>query len=88
MTKIRKATYVEAWKIRLEFSTGEVGTMDLADLVARDGAMVLPLRDPEYFRKFFLELGALAWPNGFDLSPNALYRDLHDRGLLEKIRAA
>lgn len=88
MIKIRKATYVEACKIRLEFSTGEAGTIDLAELVARDGSMVVPLKDPDYFRRFFLELGALSWPNGLDLSPAALHRELRELGLLEKIQAA
>ena len=34
--------------------------------------MVRPLKDPVLFARAFVELGALAWPNGFDLDPIAL----------------
>ena len=34
-----------------------------------------PLKDATFFARVFVELGALTWPNGFDLDPIAL----HDR---------
>src|SRR5262249_8500155 len=37
--------------------------------------MVRPLKDPAFFARVFVELGALTWPNGYDLDPIAL----HDR---------
>jgi hypothetical protein len=37
--------------------------------------MVLPLKDPVFFARVFVELGALAWSNGFD--HDAI--ELHDR---------
>lgn len=74
MIKIVRATHQGDYRIELEFSNGEVGLVDLSDLVQRPGSMVVPLRHPETFRAFFLELGALGWPNGFELSPEALYR--------------
>jgi hypothetical protein len=37
--------------------------------------MVRPLKDPKFFARVFVELGALTWPNGFDVDPIAL----HDR---------
>ncbi|MGH7284660.1 MAG: DUF2442 domain-containing protein [Polyangiaceae bacterium] len=87
MIKIVRASYAEGRKILLEFSTGESGTLDLTDLVDRDAPMVAPLKDAEYFKTFFLELGALSWPNGFDLNPSAVYCDLRDRGELRPGRA-
>ncbi len=48
--------------------------------------MVEPLRDPAFFRRVFLEFGALAWPNGFDLDsdralrPHGEGRRTHARG--------
>lgn len=88
MIKIVKARCVGEFSILLEFSTGESGTFDMSELVARGGSMVAPLRSPEYFKRAFLELGALAWPNGFDLSPAAVHRELAERGLLTSGRAA
>ncbi|MGH7281363.1 MAG: DUF2442 domain-containing protein [Polyangiaceae bacterium] len=88
MIKIVRAVYLEGRRIFLDFSTGESGTLDLSELVDRQAPMVAPLKDAEYFKTFFLELGALSWPNGFDLNPSAIYRDLRDRGELKKGRAA
>jgi hypothetical protein len=48
---------------------------DFSSTVARDGEMVRPLKDPAFFARVFVELGALSWPNDFDLDPIAL----HDR---------
>ena len=63
------------FKLRIGFSDGSVGERDFSPTVARDGEMVRPLKDPAFFARVFVELGALTWPNGFDLDPIAL----HDR---------
>lgn len=88
MIKIRQAKYLAEWKFTVEFSTGETGVLDLQELVHRPGEMVTPLRDAAVFRQFYLELGALSWPNGFDLSPGAVHREMAQRGLLRKASAA
>jgi hypothetical protein len=46
--------------------------------------MVLPLRDPAYFARVFLDMGVPTWPNGFDLAPNALHSEMKDLGLLKR----
>ncbi len=61
--------------LRVAFSDGSVGVHDCPSTAARDGEMVRPLKDPAFFARVFVELGALTWPNGFDLDPIAL----HDR---------
>jgi hypothetical protein len=88
MIKITHATHGGDWRIDLEFSSGEIGQVDLAELVRRSGSMVVALRDPKAFGAFFLELGALAWANGFELSPETLSRKARDQGTLRKGRAA
>jgi Protein of unknown function (DUF2442) len=66
---------VGGYKLRVAFSDGSAGVHDFSATVARDREMVRPLKDPPFFGRVFVELGALSWPNGFDLDPIAL----HDR---------
>ena len=61
--------------LRIAFSDGSAGVHDFSATVASGGEMVLPLKDPAFFARVFVELGALTWPNGFDLDPIVL----HDR---------
>jgi hypothetical protein len=63
------------FRLRVAFTDGSVGVHDFSATAARDGEMVRPLKDPAFFARVFVELGALTWPNGFDLDPIAL----HDR---------
>ena len=86
MIKILRAELMADQVIRLEFSDGTAGNCDLSDLVSRDGEMVRPLADPEFFADFFLELGALCWRNGLELSALSLYRKLTERGELRRAK--
>ena len=73
LIKVIEANYVEQYKISLRFNTGEEGVVDMADIVERYPA-AQPLRDPEVFAGFYLdEWPTLAWPCGFDFSPESLY---------------
>jgi hypothetical protein len=68
--------------LRLAFSDGATALWSAADLIARDTVMTRPLADPTYFARAFIEAGALAWPNGFELSADSLHRKLDDAGAL------
>jgi hypothetical protein len=74
------------FRLRIGFSDGFVGVHDFSSTVARDGEMVRPLKDPAFFSRVFVELGALSWPNGYDLDPIALHDRLATAG--ELIREA
>ena len=88
MIKIIKAEPLNASRLRLTFSDGMQGDYDFAPLLAHDTLLTRPLRNPEAFADFFLELGALCWKNGLELSPAALHRELHDAGKLLRSREA
>ena len=74
--------------VHLEFSDGSQGDYDLGELIERGTVMVRPLRDPDFYSKCFLELGALCCPNGFELSPSGLHKKLSKRGMLKRTEAA
>ena len=84
MIKVRKIEKLGGYRLRFRFSDDTLGEYDFSRLVSETGPMVEPLRDPEYFARVFLEFGAPTWPNGFDLSPEWLHRELADAGALTR----
>ena len=84
MIKIVSAKPLRDYLIAICFSDGSGGEYDLAPLIARKTMLTRPLANPDYFKEFFLELGALCWRNGFELSPGAVYRELETQGRLMK----
>ena len=68
--------------LELAFSDGSHAKWSAADLIARDTIMTRPLSQPTYFARAFIEAGALAWPNGFELSGTSLHRRLAEAGAL------
>jgi hypothetical protein len=85
-----KLVRIVAWRadtLRLVFSDGCSGRWSAAALIARDTVMTRPLADPAYFARAFITAGALAWPNGFELSAPGLYRRLEEEGALRRSAA-
>jgi hypothetical protein len=72
------------YRLRVAFSDGSVGEHDFSSTAARDGEMVKPLKDPVFFARVFVELGALTWPNGFDLDPIVLHDRMAEAGELSR----
>lgn len=82
MIKIVKAEYIEHKIIRLWFSDQTVGDYDLQFLLDKQTELVTPLQDEGYFKQFFLEVGALCWKNGLELSPGNIHNKLRQQGKL------
>jgi len=60
------------YRLRIDFEDGLVREIDLADRLT--GPMFEPLRDTKLFSQVSVdEFGAVCWPNGADLAPDALY---------------
>jgi hypothetical protein len=64
MVKVIEVQPLDGFRLRVRFSDDQEGVRDCSDIVAEAGSMVEPLRDPAFFRRIFIEYGALAWPNG------------------------
>ena len=71
---LKVAEYIDAYRLRLTFSDGKVGELDLANELW--GEMFEPLKDIELFKSFRIdqELGTVVWPNGADFAPEYLYQ--------------
>lgn len=71
----------------LVFSDGSTGRWSAKELIGRDTALTRPLADAAYFGRAFIEAGALAWPNGLELSAHGLHRRLDEAGALRRVAA-
>jgi Protein of unknown function (DUF2442) len=71
------------YRLRLTFSDGLVGDVDLSHLRGQGGVFTA-LSDPAYFALVCVdsEIGTITWPNGADLAPEVLY----DRAAANPVR--
>lgn len=66
-----RAEYRGEHKIRLTFNDGIESTIDFSPWL--EGPVFEPLLNREYFQRFFIDGGTVAWPNGADIAPETLY---------------
>lgn len=66
-----RAEYREDYLIHLVFNDGAESTVDFSAWL--QGPVFEPLKDREYFQRFFIEGGTVTWPNGADIAPETLY---------------
>ena len=76
MTKVITIQSLGDFRLRVAFSDGSAGVHHFSSMVQELGPMLVPLRDEIYFARVFLEFGALTWPNGFDIAPEWLRREM------------
>ena len=60
---------------------------NLTAMVHEPCPILEPLRDDAYFARVFLEFGAPTWPNGFDIAPEWLRREMAAAGELTRVAA-
>lgn len=72
--RLKGAEYLGGYRLRLEFSDGSAGEVDLEEELW--GEVFEPVRNVEYFKQFQVhpELNTLTWPNGADFAPEYLYQ--------------
>ena len=86
-TKVTRLERLGGFRLRVRFSDGSEGTHDFSVMVKESGPMLEPLRDEAYFSRVFLEFGAPTWPNGFDMAPEWLRREMEAAGELSRVAA-
>jgi hypothetical protein len=70
------------YKIEVAFVDGTVGVADLAPRLLQGplGDGFDALCDAVTFSTVYLEHGALTWPGGIDLAPDAMYQRIRESG--------
>jgi hypothetical protein len=71
LPNVVRAKYDAAFRIRLTFNDGLEASVDFRPWLS--GPVFEPLKQVAYFRKFFVDGGTVAWPNGADIAPESLY---------------
>ena len=72
---VRRVAALEPYRLRIEFSDGVAGEIDLTGRLF--GPVFEPLRNRRLFKRVSVdEFGVVCWPNGADLAPDALYSQL------------
>lgn len=66
-----RAEHRGGYTIHLAFTDGVEGAVDFSPWL--EGPVFELLTDPQYFQRFFLDGGTVAWPNGADIAPETLY---------------
>jgi hypothetical protein len=65
------AVYLGHYTLKIEFDNGEKRVMDCEPWLKGD--IFQPVKDQDYFQKFFVDGWSIAWPNGADIAPETLY---------------
>lgn len=74
MIKVLNARLTAPFTLEIDFSDHTQGVFDAnAYLVSRSGPLLEKLREQTYFQRFFIDAGALCWPNGLELSPAKIH---------------
>ena len=76
MIKIIQAEYLHDRSIQLHFSDGSWGDYNLQPLIDKQSTLTKELEEVEGFKQFYLEMGALCWRNGLELSPSNIHHKL------------
>jgi hypothetical protein len=71
LPQVIEARYVRSFIVATRFDDGTEKQIDVSQWFK--GPVFAPLKNPKLFKRFFIEAGTLAWPNGVDIAPEALY---------------
>jgi hypothetical protein len=82
MWSIARFKVLPKYKIEVSFADGTTGVADLDPRLSQGvlGDGFDALCDEAVFAKAYLEHGALTWPGGIDLAPDAMYQRIRESG--------
>lgn len=78
MYRVAKVEALQGYRLWVEFDDGVSGEVDLSTRLF--GSVFEPLKNMTFFSQVSIDdFGAVCWPNGADLAPDAMYRQLAGR---------
>lgn len=81
--RVRTVEPLPSARLRVTFIDGTEGFVELERFLGAarvKGTVFAALRDPDFFNSVRVVLGAVEWPNGADLAPDAMYDAIRDHG--------
>jgi hypothetical protein len=74
---MRRIIKVDAFEhyLECEIDNGDLFRFDMSYVLKNDGEMIMPLKNLLFFKKVFIELGAVTWPNGYDIHADTIIAD-------------
>lgn len=82
--RLTSVTALPDARLRATFVDGTAGEVHMRSFLSNpkvNGTVFEPLRDPEVFALAHVVLGAIQWPNGADLAPDAMYDAIREHGV-------
>ena len=89
--RVVSVTPLDGARLQVEFLDGTTGEVDLSRMLASpcvDGTVFEPLRKLDEFAAARVSLGAVCWPQGADLAPDAMYDAIRIHGIWTAEHAA
>ena len=75
--RVASVEALQGYRLRVRFLDGLEGVVDMSGLITSPNAGVFAaLADAEAFNRVFVALGAVCWPDGLDIAPDAIYADI------------
>ena len=71
MKKIISVKALENYMLQIEFDTNEIRLFDVKPYL--NFGIFTELKNENYFKNVYTNLGSIAWKNGQDFSPETLY---------------
>lgn len=65
---------LDNYQLYVEVRNGQKGVFDMSPYLEK--GMFRELKNPEYFNRVSVLLGAVSWPNGQDIAPETLLAEL------------
>ncbi len=87
--RVQTVAVVGALRLHVRFVDDLEGDVDLQALVnSPQAGLFESLRDDVLFNAVCIDHGAVTWPNGLDIAPDAMYRAIREKGVFSPSQEA